>query len=79
MSTAQNDLNHSDALVELLYTDLRRIARAERRRASSPATLQTTALIHEAYLKLRGGGEWSNRQHFMRAAAQAMRQVLVDA
>jgi len=79
MGTGQTDRNDSDSLVELLYTDLRRIARAERRRASSPATLQTTALIHEAYLKLRGSGTWANRQHFMRAAAQAMRQVLVDA
>ena len=79
MSTGQTDLNDSDSLVELLYADLRRVARAERRRASSPSTLQTTALIHEAYLKLRGSGAWSNRQHFMRAAAQAMRQVLVDA
>ena len=76
MSTAQTDLNNSDALIELLYSDLRRVARTERRRASSPATLQTTALIHEAYLKLRGSGAWSNRQHFMRAAAQAMRQVV---
>jgi RNA polymerase sigma factor (TIGR02999 family) len=79
MSTAQTDLNDSESLIQLLYADLRRVARSERRRASSPATLQTTALIHEAYLKLRGGGSWSNRQHFMRAAAQAMRQVLVDA
>jgi RNA polymerase sigma factor (TIGR02999 family) len=69
----------SESLVELLYTDLKRVARFERNRVGSPPTLQTTALIHEAYLKLRNGGNWNDRQHFMRAAAQAMRQVLVDA
>jgi RNA polymerase sigma factor (TIGR02999 family) len=68
----------ADALVGALYSDLKRLARFERRRASSPATLQTTALIHEAYLKLSRSGAWNDRQHFMRAAAQAMRQVLVD-
>jgi len=69
----------SESLVELLYADLKRVARSERTRVGSPPTLQTTALIHEAYLKLRNGGIWNDRQHFMRAAAQAMRQVLVDA
>jgi RNA polymerase sigma factor (TIGR02999 family) len=69
----------ADSLVTLFYGDLKRIARAERRRVSSPVTLQTTALIHEAYLKLRNSGIWNDHQHLMRAAAQAMRQVLVDA
>jgi RNA polymerase sigma factor (TIGR02999 family) len=68
-----------DSLVELLYTDLKRIARSERKRVSFPATLQTTALIHEAYLKLRNSTGWNDHQHLMRAAAQAMRQVLIDA
>jgi RNA polymerase sigma factor (TIGR02999 family) len=71
--------NTADSLVELLYADLKHIARFERRRVSSPATLQTTALIHEAYLKLRNSGGWNDQQHLMRAAAQAMRQVLIDA
>ncbi len=66
-------------LVDSLYGELRSIARIERRRSGAPATLQTTALIHEAYLKLQRGGSWQDRRHFMRAAAQAMRQVLVDA
>jgi RNA polymerase sigma factor (TIGR02999 family) len=69
----------SQALIDLLYTDLKRVARFERHRVGSPPTLQTTALIHEAYLKLHNSGNWNDRQHFMRAAAQAMRQVLVDA
>lgn len=70
----------SSTLVTALYNDLRRMARRERSRVGSPATLQTTALIHEAYIKLhRSGSVWNDRHHFMRAAAAAMRQVLVDA
>lgn len=69
----------ANELVDSLYSELRSIARVERRRSGAPATLQTTALIHEAYLKLQRGGLWQDKQHFMRAAAQAMRQVLVDA
>jgi RNA polymerase sigma factor (TIGR02999 family) len=70
----------SSSLVTSLYNDLRRMARRERSRSGSPPTLQTTALIHEAYLKLqRSGSVWNDRHHFMRAAAAAMRQVLVDA
>lgn len=67
------------ALVALLYEDLRRIARGVRRRAPPSATLQTTALIHEAYLKLHRSGNWASRVHFLRTAAVAIRQVLVDA
>jgi RNA polymerase sigma factor (TIGR02999 family) len=78
-SSATGACNTSDSLVQLLYADLKRIARSERRRVSLPATLQTTALIHEAYLKLRNSGGWNDHQHLMRAAAQAMRQVLIDA
>jgi RNA polymerase sigma factor (TIGR02999 family) len=69
----------ADELVDSLYSELRTVARTERRRSGASATLQTTALIHEAYLKLQRSGMWQDQQHFMRAAAQAMRQVLVDA
>ncbi|MFN3304262.1 MAG: ECF-type sigma factor [Roseateles sp.] len=65
-------------LLPLFYADLRRIARRLRGQASASETLQTTALIHEAYLKLHAVSAWNNRQHFLRAAAMAMRQVLVD-
>lgn len=65
-------------LVPLFYADLRRLARWVRYDARASETLQTTALINEAYLKLQATPAWSNRQHFMRAAAMAMRQVLVD-
>lgn len=65
-------------LVPLFYADLRRLARWVRYDTRASETLQTTALINEAYLKLQATPSWSNRQHFMRAAAMAMRQVLVD-
>lgn len=65
-------------LVPLFYADLKRLARWVRHEARASETLQTTALIHEAYLKLQATPAWNDRQHFLRAAAMAMRQVLVD-
>jgi RNA polymerase sigma factor (TIGR02999 family) len=70
-----------DRLVPLIYEDLRRLAHRQLGREGGGHTLQTTALIHEAYLKLAGPGgaqAASNRAHFMAIAARAMRQVLVD-
>lgn len=70
----------TDAMAETLYDDLKKIARRERFQAGSPLTLQTTAVIHEAYLKLyRKNGDWQSREHFLAVAATAMRHVLVDA
>ena len=68
----------ADALVPVLYRDLRRIARHARFRVSAGATVQTTALVHEAYLKLRSSAGFSDRAHFLRAAAMAMRHILVN-
>lgn len=65
-------------LVPLFYADLKRLSRRVRNGAPSADTFQTTALIHEAWLKLHATPQWQNRQHFLRAAALAMRQVLVD-
>jgi len=65
-------------LMPIFYQDIRRLARRERRRVSAGVTLQTTALVHEAYLKLRGSAEFNDREHFLRAAALAMRHVLVS-
>jgi RNA polymerase sigma factor (TIGR02999 family) len=69
-----------DHLMPLIYGDLRKRARAYMRRQGPEITLQTTALIHEAYLKLVNGPErdWESRDHFFAVAAKAMRQVLVD-
>lgn len=65
-------------LVEVFYADLKRVARGVHRRTSGTDTMQTTALIHEAYLKLCRSGAWQSREHFLNAAAGAMRQALVD-
>src|SRR5580704_8641152 len=69
-------------LLPLVYDELRRLAAA--RLADEPGgnTLQPTALVHEAYLRLvgtEGGDRWDHRGHFFAAAAEAMRRILVDA
>ncbi|MGY0560256.1 ECF-type sigma factor [Luteimonas sp. A277] len=65
-------------LAPLLYPDMRRAARGIRAQMPRSGTLQTTALIHEAYLKMLRGGPWASRKHFLAAAAVAMRHVLID-
>jgi len=69
-----------DKLMPLVYDELRRQASRYLRRERANHTLQTTALIHEAYLKLidQNQVEWQNRTHFFAIAAQAMRRILVD-
>ena len=68
----------ADELLPLFYEDLRRIGRRERRRVGAGATLQTTALVNEAYLKLRRMKGWTDDRHFLCAAALAMRHALVN-
>lgn len=66
-------------LLEAVYAELRKLAAAQMRRERSGHTLQPTALVNEAYLRLVDGEvEWENRRHFFGAAAEAMRRVLVD-
>jgi RNA polymerase sigma-70 factor (ECF subfamily) len=69
-----------DALLPLVYADLRRIAGGYLRRQAPGHTLQPTALLHEAYLKLFQSGQpdWRDRTHFFAVSASAMRQILVD-
>lgn len=69
-----------DRLFELLYDELRSAAHAQRGRWSGDYTLNTTALVHEAYMKLVGGEEqdWSDRGHFLAVASKAMRHILVN-
>ena len=69
-----------DRLVPLVYDELRRIAHGHLRRHRSGHTLDTTGLVHEAYLKLaeQGGLDLRDRGHFLAVSARAMRQVLVD-
>ena len=64
----------------LVYGELRRIARRSMNRQGPAHTLQATALVHEAYMRLIGdsGRQWENRAHFFGVAAKAMRHVLVD-
>ncbi|MBS0473764.1 MAG: sigma-70 family RNA polymerase sigma factor [Proteobacteria bacterium] len=76
---ATSSLPASDDLVQALYAELRDVASRERWRLGNAQTLQTTALISETWLKLHKVQAWQDRSHFLRAAAIAMRQVLVDA
>jgi RNA polymerase sigma factor (TIGR02999 family) len=71
-------LQSASVLLPLLYSDLRRLARRERYRVRAGETLQTTALIHEAYLKLHGTPLFNDRAHFLRASALAMRHILIN-
>ena len=76
----EGDGRASDQLLPLVYAQLRNLA-SHRMRAEPPGqTLQPTALVHEAYLRLVGSGpvEWHNRGHFFAAAAEAMRRILVE-
>jgi RNA polymerase sigma factor (TIGR02999 family) len=76
----QGDRRAEERLLDALYAELRRIASACLRAERKDHTLQPTALVHEAYLRLasRREKEWLNRTHFLAVAAQAMRRVLVD-
>lgn len=69
----------TDALIESLYDELRQIARREHYRAGSPQTLQPTALINEAYVKLKRRTAWDSQSHFLGCAATAIRHILIDA
>jgi len=76
----QGDADALERLLPLVYDELRRVARAHLRRERPGHTLQATALVHEAYLRLVGGGGTTprNRTHLFAMAARLMRQILVD-
>jgi RNA polymerase sigma factor (TIGR02999 family) len=78
----QGDTQAAEQLLPLVYDELRKLA-AQRLAQENPGqTLQATALVHEAYLRLVGGDpaqHWEGRGHFFAAAAEAMRRILVDA
>jgi len=69
-----------DALTPIVYSELRRLAASYLRDERAAATLQPTALVHEAYLRLvaQSMPDWESRSHFFGVAAQLMRQILVD-
>jgi RNA polymerase sigma factor (TIGR02999 family) len=73
----QGDSAAAEELAPLVYSELRRLASAKMARERAGQTLQATALVHEAWLRM-GDGVFSNRAHFFGAASSAMRQILVD-
>jgi RNA polymerase sigma factor (TIGR02999 family) len=79
MQTVRVASASSDAMMAALYGELHRLAQRERWRAGRPDTLQTTAVMHEAYLRLYKRDGWESREHFLGAAVTAMRHLLVDA
>lgn len=77
---ASGDPSAPNRLMPLVYDELRVLAQAYLRRESPDHTLQPTALVHEAYLKLvrQEQADWKGRTHFLAVSARAMRQILVD-
>jgi RNA polymerase sigma factor (TIGR02999 family) len=76
----QGDPQASEELLPLVYDELRKLAAARMAHEPAGQTLQATALVHEAWLRLTGPAEvqWNGRGHFFAAAAEAMRRILVD-
>jgi RNA polymerase sigma factor (TIGR02999 family) len=76
----RGDAKALDALLPLVYKELRCVARSQLRKERPDHTLQSAALVHEAYLRLAGLNppHWESRAHFFAIAAQLMRQILVD-
>ncbi len=76
-SIQHGDPKATDELLPLLYAELRRLAAAKMAREQPGHTLQATALVHEAWLRL-GDGVFANRAHFFGAASEAMRRILIE-
>ena len=77
----KSDPQVADQLLPLVYDELRKLAAAKLAQERPVQTLEATALVHEAYLRLVGGEDaasWQNRGHFFAAAAEAMRRILVE-
>jgi len=79
-AVARGEGTASEELLPLVYDELRGLASGILFREAPGQTLQPTALVHEAWLRLGGAGtrNWNNRAHFFRVAAQAMRRIMVD-
>ncbi len=76
----KGDSDAATALLNLVYGELRRLAAAQMSRERAGQTLQPTALVHEAWLRLGGDHQptWENQAHFFGAAAEAMRRILIE-
>ena len=72
------DLHAAGELLPLVYDELRRLAAVQMAREKPGQTRDATALVHETYLKLAGAGSFATKSQFFRAAAQAMRRILID-
>jgi RNA polymerase sigma factor (TIGR02999 family) len=80
-ASEQGDPHAAAQLLPLVYDELRRLAATKLAQEAPGQTLQPTALVHEAYLRLVGGDaapSWNSRGHFIAAAAEAMRRILID-
>jgi RNA polymerase sigma factor (TIGR02999 family) len=79
-SMESGDATAADELLPLVYGELRKLAAAKMANESPGQTLQPTALVHEAWLRLTGNEniKWNGRAHFFGAAAEAMRRILID-
>jgi RNA polymerase sigma factor (TIGR02999 family) len=79
-AVGRGEANASEDLLPLVYDDLRRHAAVRMAHESAAQTLQPTALVHEAWLRMTGKSErkWENRAHFFGAAAEAMRRILIE-
>jgi len=77
---AQGDPKAAEELLPLVYEELRHLAAAKMAKEAPGQTLQPTALVHEAWLRLAGSGpqQWNSRGHFFGAAAEAMRRILIE-
>jgi RNA polymerase sigma-70 factor (ECF subfamily) len=76
---SSSDKQGADELIPAVYNELRRLAAAYMRRERPGQTLQATALVHEAFLRLAGAEQpWKDRNHFLGIAARSMRQILVE-
>lgn len=80
LEVAGNDVAAYNQILPLVYDELKKLARSKMARERPGITLQATALVNEAYLRLVGGEDvdWKNRAHFFGAAAEAMRRILID-
>jgi RNA polymerase sigma factor (TIGR02999 family) len=74
----RRDRQAAAELLPLVYDELRKLAAAKMANEKPGHTLDATALVHEAYLRLTGGQSFESQSHFLRAAAEAMRRILVD-
>ncbi len=76
----KGDHGQDEAIFPLVYEELRALAKRQMIKENPGHTLQTTALVHEAYIRLKefSGANWNDKSHYLRVAARAMRHVLVD-